>query len=799
MTKRDAKLLAASLRQLAEERAQQQPVDAAALSPEDIQKTFHELQVHQIELEMQNEELRRIQVELEEARARYFDLYDLAPVGYLTINEKELILEANLTAASLLAVTRRALVRQPLSHFIFKEDQDNYFLHRNQLFETGEPQTCELRLSKNDGTIFWAQLDAAAARDTKGQPVCRVTLSDISARKQAAAERDSLALFPAENPNPVLRISQDGTLLYINLAGVTLLPDWNLVVGQPTPQVARQAVAQALSGQPVEVTDIIQGGQVLSFSIVPVTEMGYVNFYGRDVTERRQAEETLRNERLLLRTLIDNIPDSIYSKDLTYRKTLANLTEIRYLGAESEAEVVAKDDFEFYPQELAEKFLADDQTVLQTGQPVLNREEYLPDKDGQKRWLLSSKLPLRDKDGRIIGLVGIGRDITERKQAEEELANVKTMLESAFEQTPIPMVLVSMPDAVLRIVNRACREFLGVLDEPTPAGQSLLDFKPSYLDYDAKGNLTPLSEAPLALALQGQRTLNQERRLVTKDGTSRWSQVSANPIYNTRGNLIAAYLVLYDITERKRAEAEIQNLNADLEQRVRDRTLQLETSNKELEAFSYSISHDLRAPLRGIDGWSMALLEDYGAQLDEQAHVYLDRVRSETQHLGHLIDDMLQLSRLTRAEMLKEPVDLSALAQSIVERLQQDEPQRQVEFDIQSGLTAEGDANLLEAVLVNLLGNAFKFTTKQAEARIEFGQTESQGQRAFFVRDNGAGFDMAYAKKLFGAFQRMHKATEFPGTGIGLATVQRIIHRHGGRIWAEAEVNHGATFYFTLG
>jgi light-regulated signal transduction histidine kinase (bacteriophytochrome) len=225
----------------------------------------------------------------------------------------------------------------------------------------------------------------------------------------------------------------------------------------------------------------------------------------------------------------------------------------------------------------------------------------------------------------------------------------------------------------------------------------------------------------------------------------------------------------------------------------------LETTNKELEAFSYSVSHDLRAPLRGIDGWSQALLEDYSDKLDEQAREYIDRVRSETQRMGYLIDDMLKLSRLTRAEMVKEKVDLSAIAQAVAGRLQQTEPNRQVDFNIQAGLTAEGDSRLLEALLANLLGNAFKFSGKRADACIEFGQNEIEGQHVFFVRDNGAGFDMTYSQKLFGAFQRMHKVTEFPGNGIGLATAQRIIHRHGGRIWAEAEIGLGAVFYFTLG
>ncbi len=230
-----------------------------------------------------------------------------------------------------------------------------------------------------------------------------------------------------------------------------------------------------------------------------------------------------------------------------------------------------------------------------------------------------------------------------------------------------------------------------------------------------------------------------------------------------------------------------------------ERTAQLESANKELEAFSYSVSHDLRSPLRGIDGWSLALLEDYGPILDEQGQSHIQKVRAEAQRMGGLIDDILKLSRITRAEMNKEDVDLSAIAETVAARLQETKPDnRQVEFAIQKGLTATGDPKLLDVALTNLLENAFKFTGKKQEARIEFGQTVIEGESAFFVRDNGAGFDMTYANKLFGVFQRMHRASEFPGTGVGLATVQRIINRHGGSIWAASEVGEGSTFYFTL-
>ncbi len=245
--------------------------------------------------------------------------------------------------------------------------------------------------------------------------------------------------------------------------------------------------------------------------------------------------------------------------------------------------------------------------------------------------------------------------------------------------------------------------------------------------------------------------------------------------------------------------AEIQRRDAELEQRVADRTAALEASNKELEAFSYSVSHDLRAPLRAIDGFSKALLEDCGQELDEVGTKYLDRVRNATRQMGELIDDLLNLSRLSRAELRRERFDLGAVAKEVAGELQRAQPERRgIEFVIADGMTVEADAQLLRIVLDNLLRNACKFTAKHPQARIELGQKQEGGRRIFFVRDDGAGFDMAHANLLFAPFQRLHRQSDFEGTGVGLATVQRIIHRHGGQIWAEGAVERGATFFFTL-
>jgi signal transduction histidine kinase len=252
-----------------------------------------------------------------------------------------------------------------------------------------------------------------------------------------------------------------------------------------------------------------------------------------------------------------------------------------------------------------------------------------------------------------------------------------------------------------------------------------------------------------------------------------------------------------DITAQKLAELEILRLNGDLERRVAERTAQLQAINKELEAFCYSVSHDLRAPLRSIRGFNEVLLERYAQKLDARGQEFLRRACASSHYMDELIEDLLKLSRVGRSEFSRRPVDLSALAIAIAEELHRSDPSRAVDFQIAPGLRASGDGHLLRIVLDNLLRNAWKFTSRRPLACIEFGWAQT-GEAAFLVRDNGAGFDAAYAERLFGVFQRLHSSSEFPGTGVGLATVQRIINRHGGRVWAEGAVDRGASFYFSL-
>jgi len=372
------------------------------------------------------------------------------------------------------------------------------------------------------------------------------------------------------------------------------------------------------------------------------------------------------------------------------------------------------------------------------------------------------------------------REIAERTQAQAEFEDLYNSAPCGYHSLDAQGTFLRVNDYELQLLGYTRAELVGKRSLPdllTPGSRVVFNTEfPVFLE---KGRLR-----------------NLELEVCRRDGSVVPVLVSATAVFDPRGQLAMTRFSLLDIADRKEAEARIQSLNETLSQRATE----LEATNHELEAFSYSVSHDLRAPLRSIDGFSLALVEDLGPQLSAQARDYLGRVRQAAQRMAGLIDDLLDLSRVTRSELRRDQVDLSALARSVAAELQQAEPARPATFVIAPDLTARGDPRLLGILLRNLLGNAWKFTGERPQPLIEFGATGTDNAaRIFFVRDNGAGFDMAYVQRLFGAFQRLHDQSQFPGSGIGLATVQRIVHRHGGTVWAEGNLNQGATFYFTLG
>lgn len=410
-------------------------------------------------------------------------------------------------------------------------------------------------------------------------------------------------------------------------------------------------------------------------------------------------------------------------------------------------------------------------------------------------------------------LAHMGRVIQDQMAA---LRKSEEKFRVVFERSPIGIMLLDSRSVVVDC-NRHFAEIFGVQREQY-YGINILERLP---EGDMRNSL--------AAAISDSKALNYEGPYVSVLSGKR-VHVSVSIERVTPDLLI---IITLDITKRIEAEKKIIRLNSELEERVAERTAQLQASNRELESFCYSVSHDLRTPLRGIDGWSLALAEDFEPILDEQGRKYIDRIRVETQRMGQLIDDLLKLAQISRYEMERSAVNISEAADRVADMLHEREPERTGSFIIQPGLTTYGDAGMIEILLTNLLDNAWKFTEKTPAPRIEFGKlattdpqrpvqktgttgpqirlsadhprkmqpqaaVEHDGNQIFFVKDNGAGFDMSHSSKLFGAFQRLHKSNEFPGTGIGLATVKRIIHRHGGEVWAEGAVNQGATFYFTL-
>ncbi|MDX2044194.1 MAG: PAS domain S-box protein [Acidobacteriota bacterium] len=397
----------------------------------------------------------------------------------------------------------------------------------------------------------------------------------------------------------------------------------------------------------------------------------------------------------------------------------------------------------------------------------------------------------RNGSGKIEYLSTIMRDISDRKRGEQALRQSEERFRALYEDNPSMYFIVDANGIVLS-VNRYGAEHLGYRVKEL-VGKSVL----GVFHEDDKARVAEKFQACLQ---QPDKVAEWEFRKLHKNGTLMWVKEFVRVVKADDGKPVAL-IVCDDITEQKKTEQKIQQLNAELEIRVAERTAQLQAANHELEAFSYSVSHDLRAPLRAISGFSDALLADHSNRLDEQGLHYLKRINVASQRMGHLIDALLSLSRIMRKEIHLSDVNLSELAQQVIAELPTTNSGRKVEFVIQPGLKTNADTGLIRIVLENLISNAWKYTATRELAKIEFGSITlpGDGQQAFFVRDNGVGFDMAYSSQLFRVFQRLHSKKEFEGEGIGLTTVLRIIQRHGGKVWAEGAVNEGACFYFTIG
>lgn len=419
------------------------------------------------------------------------------------------------------------------------------------------------------------------------------------------------------------------------------------------------------------------------------------------------------------------------------------------------------------------------------------RENRYRHRNGHIVWGDFSCTLARDLDGWPLFFITQVQDITDRKLAEQRLRDTQAMLHLAAQVGRLGAWAWDVGSETLQWSQEACAIFEVKPGFAPTTVQAMRFIAPAYRESIG---------ATLKACLRGGSPFDIEAQVVTAKGRPLWVRFICEAEWDAHGRVRRLQGALQDISESKGAQQEIMRLNAELEGRVQRRTAQLEAANRELEAFSYSIAHDLRAPLSSIDGFSNTLQENAAGVLDERSQHYLRRIRAGVRQMSDLTDGLLSLANLSRADLHFENVDLAELARSAVAGCRERSPERVVDVSIADTLPVQGDPRLLAQVVGNLVGNAWKFTSRKDRARIEVGGEQGgDGRWTYFVRDDGAGFDMAYASKLFEAFRRMHSSAEFEGTGIGLAIAHRIITRHGGRIWAESVPDRGAAFYFTLG
>ena len=474
-----------------------------------------------------------------------------------------------------------------------------------------------------------------------------------------------------------------------------------------------------------------------------------------------------------LSRLLDRIGSAFVALDQDWNYTYVNKHAARLLGCPAR-ELVGESIWKTFPESIGSPFYIMYHEAMRDQTP--KHVECYSSVLGC--WVEAWAYPSEE------GLSLFFQDVTERKQSELKLLASEERLRVLVEQIPAALWTTDK-DLRFTTVHGQAMEQLKI-DPAVMTGMTLFDFyKTSDPDHPS-------------LAAH-QRALSGYSVTFERQWQGRTFETHIEPFRNTDGAVVGCIGISLDISQRKAAEAEIHRLNEDLERRVAQRTGELQSANAELQAFSYSLSHDLRAMIRSVSGFGRALADDYAHALDPQAKDYLERIGVATERMRRIIDDLMKLSRLSKVDLNRGDVNLSRMARSVIDEIREGQEDRDVRVHIAEGLLAKGDARLLRLVLMNLLENAWKFTNQRPSARIEVGQADGQdGVVAFYVRDNGAGFDMDYADKLFNPFQRLHSPHEFEGTGVGLATVKRIIQRHGGKVWAESTLGRGATFYFTL-
>ncbi len=742
------------------------------------------------------------------SESRYQALIQQATDAIFISNENRRYIDVNTSACKLLGYSKEELLTMSINDVVYSDENAEGIPYRFQLLKEGKTLRTENKLKRKDGSIVEVEINAKMMEDGRFVGMVR----DITERKRAerilAESENRLRTILQTEPECIKLLNVMGEVEEMNPAGLAMIEAETLDVirGRSVLKIIDKAYRESFTQL---IRKVFQGGSgMLEFKItglkgtsrwlethaVPLRDADgkTMSLLGvtRDITERRKAQDKLRDERTLLRTLIDNLPDYIYVKDVTSRYLINNSANVKILGRSTEEETLGKSAIDFFGEESGQMFHIDDQFIFNTGQSIVDRDEIFTNYEGELQYLLTTKIPLKDSQRNIIGLVGISRNITKQKQIELDLLNTNYFLRLAQNVGKIGhwILEVGNPNK-LTWSDETCRIFGITQDE--------FDGKPeTYSSFVYSEDVNLVNSAIDALTNEYQSI---DHRIILRDGTLKWIHVHGKTTRDDKDQITGYTGIIQDITHRKKIESDMRNLNTELEERVKLRTEQLHTANKEMEAFTYSVSHDLRSPLRIIDGYSQILIEDYDSKLDEPGQKILGIIKSSAKKMGQLIDDLLNFSRIGRVELRKVHVNMEYIVDEVIAELKFSGEAVPENVRILNLKPALCDASLVKLVWMNLLSNAFKYSSHVANPTIEVGMIEENGKVIYYVKDNGAGFDMHYYHKLFGVFQRLHSHSEFSGTGVGLAIVQRIIIRHGGYVRAESKLNEGATFLFNLG
>ena len=798
-----------------------------------------ERRVEQRTTALQSEVAVRISIDskLRDSEGRLAGIIASAMDSINTVDDQQRIILFNCAAEKMFRCTAEEAIGQPLNKFIPKRFHSGYAEHIRKF---GKASVTNRVIGPKD--LLWAQradgeefqIEASISYVvTASKELFTVIMRDVTERKRSEEIRERLAAVVDFSDDAIISKDLKGTINTWNRGAEKIFGySSSEAIGRlmlmlfPANRVQEEAgiLARIQKGESVEHFEterVCKDGTkiIVSVTISPIRDAkGAIvgaSTIARDITEHKRADVALRDSEERFQAMANGIPQLAWIAEADGHIFWYNQRWYEYSGTTFE-QMEGWGWQILHDPELLPKIMERWKGAIATGQPF-DMELPLRGADGSFRAFLTRVMPLRDSHDRVIRWFGTNTDISGRKQAEEQLAAQAVELSHQAQELAISRQALETKTLILQSVLDSIAEGLVAADENGKfilwnaaatriVGMGAEDVAPgewnSHYGVYLPDTITPLPDEqnPLSRAIRGEVSTSEIfiRNAELNEGA--WLEIGGGPLKGRDGTARGGVVAFRDITQKKAAELEIRKLNEDLEDRIAQRTAQLEAANRELEAFTYSVSHDLRAPIRHISSFSKILCDDFGAAMDPEARRLLERIENGTRRMTLLVDGMLSLARLGPQSLKLSLTELNSIVDEVISLLQPQCEGRDVEWRIAKLPALKCDSTLMSQVFQNLIGNALKYSGRRTNALIEIDSIQQAGNPVvIFVRDNGAGFNMQYAGKLFGVFQRMHKDSEFEGTGVGLATAQRIIQKHGGSIWAEAEVDRGATFYFTVG